>query len=459
LAASREDLQEDLEWNVTLRDAIPDAFAMAVRYFNALGPDTLGSSSWARYNWPDFLRYSRDDAFWKQVTTSIAENLQALPVFETRGGTFERFKDLLYIPHDYRTENGKLPRIDLQSRLKSHLSFRYDDEESEPLTLLQKFPMKKMTPAVVRQDLEEFMGNAPPLCDGRVFATVDSAWREMVASMFKHRDIQRQLKQLQQMPLVPIQKDDNDNAWVNPSKSIFFNADRVPVDDLAADLDLRIVDMSRCAAEWKRLLEELGVHDLDQAAVIREIWSQHQKEGHKRKFLNWIRDVIFLFRVRSHIPEDLDLTKVWFLAHDNKKRLRGSEIYLEGCHLVPGPDVLSKSYFNILAEEDQADFLAWLEDACGVSREPRMLCDGQLTPDWAFLAQQRGDELLVYLRDHPGTAQEATIRQALSSIMVSVRGQADTRIRLGSTALPTSDLLQACPEITFNDLPNPNAKN
>ncbi|KAH6697490.1 hypothetical protein F5X68DRAFT_238913 [Plectosphaerella plurivora] len=353
VAASRE----DLEWNITLRDTIPSAFATAVRYFNSneLHPKFIGQLAWARYHWPELLLYTRDDAFWGEVTSSIAETLSGRPVLETRAGSFKRCNEVLSIPSEYRTQDGTLPMIDLQSRLATHLSFKYNQGNESMLLKIfgiknrntQDPGIKKMNSAMFRRDLDEFINNDVTLCDGRTFAAVDSVWRDLVATPFKTEH----LKPLMKLRLVPIHDEVDGDTWVKPGDNIFFSTPRVSVSNLAKNLDFYIVDRGRCSGpEWERLVRELKVKDLDPAAAIDKIRRQHQDQSQKRKFLNWTKDAILLFRARSHIPEDFDLSALWFLTNGNKKRLRGSEIYLKGCPLLAGPMcTLSDDYTGLLS--------------------------------------------------------------------------------------------------------------
>lgn len=402
--------------------------------------------------------------FWRNVTTNITKQLRGLPVFESRSGNFRVCSYLTFVPREYRTSDGFHPLIDLQSRQDQHLSFHYDRADDRDPAIIATFGVNKMTTTVFRRDLEEFLGDLSPLVDGRTFTAVDASWRDQVASAFTTRDIKKQKNSFFQMPIIPIRAENGTVTWVNPNSNLFFDNRRIRIDHLAKDLNLRVIDSVLCTGEWKeRLVKTLGMCDLEPAAVIQEIWYKHQGD-HKRKFLNWVKDIIFLFQARQHIPDDLDLGSLSFLTLGNKRRLHGSEVYLSGCCAMIDKAVLqgapihviSEQYTDQLNEKDHAGFCSWITKACGVAREPRLSRDGSVTAHWTYFAQHMGGELLFYLREHPILLQDSSIRQALSGVIVPVRGQA--KMKPSGTALPTSELLEACPDISFIDLPDANDK-
>ena len=112
---------------------------------------------------------------------------------------------------------------------------------------------------------------------------------------------------------------------------------------------------------------------------------------------------------------------------------------------------------NGLSEDLVPDFLHWLIDDLGVATKPRLIQNGAVTGDWVYLATHFTVDLLVYLRDNEIPPDQLTvIRQTLSTLQVQVKGSvAGATARLRDCCLPTAEVLNACPDLNFADLPDP----
>lgn len=471
LVTNRKALDEDLPWNIALRDAIPEAFMKAIAHVNGLSG---AHAHVLRYQWPRYLQYTESgNTFWDRVTRDVIAHMSTEAVFESRDGDFYCPKDLVYVPKQYR--KGSEPLIDLVN--KKRLSFSYDGGvDTQAPVLINMFAIKMMTPPMFRQDLEDFATGNSQIRNGQKFIDMGPEWRNLVADALRTARSKQKAK-LRELPLVPVHQGQGIGIeWVPACNNVYFPAPGIDPKNLPDDLNFSIVASDSCQGDWEELIRFLGVQSLDASHICTMIFDIH-REPRKRKITNWVLDIVFLFAHQQHIvsADDLDFSP-WLLSGPNSpKRYKADTMYIE--HPEDRSPLLSRAadedspihlvdfsaYATYLTEHQAGHFRDWLVETCQVSTQPRLVDEGKLTEDWYYFAKKHSIGLLVHLqtKQRAMPAEEwAIIRKGLERVHVRVRGGGDGTFALtAGLALPVPSLLEACPDLTFVDLPDPQNEN
>ncbi|RNJ54063.1 hypothetical protein D7B24_000987 [Verticillium nonalfalfae] len=437
LVANRQALQHALPWNQRILEAIPDAFVQAVHHFNHPGA-THGYS--LKYEWPLFLEYTGPKSSpWAEVHQGIKKRLCDEDVLEARDGSFRAVrpipcpagtqqtaahKPLIVIPTEYRFDNGFL--IDATINHGHHLAFEYDPV----LEKLKTLDMKEMTGAGLRNEFSDWLERA-----GHAgLAAKSDKWHVALAAAFMWKGRSKQKDKLQELPLVHLA----DGSWAACARGdIFFPSTSTgAVLNVPSDLGIRIVHSNAAKDPHRReFYTYLGVKKLDAETICSLILEKHATIPRpRRKQLNWVLDILFLFRQKKLLAT-MDKKPRWFLVAGN--RSVAEHVYVEDpsshCPLLsrliadPSSEIRTPSsdIMDAFTGDTKYEFISWLQQLPGVSSRPRLVHKGCLTREWLVLSQNAGNELLIYLKnmyknDHQSFSHMGEVGAAMGNIRVQL---------------------------------------
>ncbi|KAM9878364.1 heterokaryon incompatibility [Verticillium dahliae] len=409
LVANRQALQHALPWNQRILEAIPDAFVQAVRHFNHADA-THGYS--LKYKWPLFLEYNGPkSSTWTEVHQGIKRRLCDEDVLEARDGRFRAVrpvpcpagtqqtaahKPLIIIPTEYRFDNGFL--IDATINHGHHLAFEYDPVLEE----LKALDVKEMTGAGLRNEFSDWLERA-----GHAgLAAKSDKWHAALAAAFMWKGRSKQKDKLQELPLVHLA----DGSWAACAGGDIFFPSTGAVLNVPSDLGIRVVHSNAAKDPHRReFYTYLGVKKLDAETICSLILEKHAMIPRPtRKPLNWVLDILFLFRQKKLLAT-MDKKPRWFLVAGN--RSIAEHVYVEDpsshcpllSRLIADPSSEIQTPSSDLMDEftgnTKYEFISWLQQLPGVSSRPRLVHKGCLTREWLVLSQNAGNELLIYLKN------------------------------------------------------------
>ncbi|KAM0495547.1 hypothetical protein ACHAQF_009195 [Verticillium nonalfalfae] len=360
LVANRQALQHALPWNQRILEAIPDAFVQAVHHFNHPGA-THGYS--LKYEWPLFLEYTGPKSSpWAEVHQGIKKRLCDEDVLEARDGSFRAVrpipcpagtqqtaahKPLIVIPTEYRFDNGFL--IDATINHGHHLAFEYDPV----LEKLKTLDMKEMTGAGLRNEFSDWLERA-----GHAgLAAKSDKWHVALAAAFMWKGRSKQKDKLQELPLVHLA----DGSWAACARGdIFFPSTSTgAVLNVPSDLGIRIVHSNAAKDPHRReFYTYLGVKKLDAETICSLILEKHATIPRpRRKQLNWVLDILFLFRQKKLLAT-MDKKPRWFLVAGNRsvaEHVLSSNPTAEMLDRLKKTEVKTVSCINITRNLDGCD--------------------------------------------------------------------------------------------------------
>lgn len=439
----------------------------AIRRFIALPASEDGKG--LRYKWPKYLSRppgASSARFWKDLHEDILKALRHTSSLESRdGGPLRKPTDLIYVPTNYRFEDGTL--FDRPSINKSHLSFAYDDVRKD-LSLI----------GVCSLDIKG-------LCDEfhRWIYTVGIAgiksqsteWHRQVSSVFCDSGL---LERLRNFLIVPLR----DGSWVKASIDHVYFASGDEAEHVPTGVNLSIVDRHASQDPARRkFLSYLGIREYSPGQVCKLILELHGDPSNSvstRTRMDLVTDAVYLFNHRSKLQRQGAPT-IFFATIKGGEAFRvwSGQIYLIDPAVKPGLIEQYKhtagSPFTVLPDEYEiqvckhgspgvADrFHEWLSGSTDVifSTVPTLLRDYELSAEWFFLRRHNVIDLLQAIRlyrEKTGPLHPRIVKAAAALPVPCLDGNLKP---LGLLAVPTTELKATCPHLDFARLPDPTPEN
>ncbi|KPM41929.1 hypothetical protein AK830_g4631 [Neonectria ditissima] len=465
LVASREGLDYGRPWNLALRNALQAAFLAAVKRFATAPADGPGRG--LRYMWPKYIKHHRHaHNFWNHLHANIVSDLRTQRILESHNsatGHRKPFK-LRYLPPKFRF--GENPLFDCPSLMKAYLSFEYDHVHEE----LRLLGVERTSLADLGTDFVKWV-----LEVGRSgLGAKSSEWHCQVASIFhEQRDLRSHLVEL---PIIPLR----DGSWVSAKQGHLYMASITDDEYVPKGINLSVVDkIASQDPARRRFYEWLGVQPYTCSQVCRLILELHSGNAASiqgRHRLDLLMDTTYLFLNSSHLDTD-EAPEIYFLVNNQgTSSRRKSQIYLDDRNAKPALigkykdnpgspfHVLDDFYENMIGADNSSlrvKFRAWLLRSKHISRVPVLIRGQQLTPEWQFLRSVSVLDLLLVVErvwekataDRLFDLTNSELLREVPKLQIQCR---DGKLRrLSETAIPTRELLQACPHLPFAALPNP----
>ncbi|KAH7139701.1 hypothetical protein B0J13DRAFT_504973 [Dactylonectria estremocensis] len=458
LVASREGLDYDCPWNLALRRALYGSFLSAIKRF-ASAP-TSETEPGLRYMWPKYTKHHRSSHdFWNQLNQDILRHLSYERVLESCDPFASSYtpKELRFVPTEFRFEGDAL--FDCPSLRSKHLSFKYDQvyEELEPLGV-QKISI---------QDLCEELSVWIAEVGVSRLSTQPPEWHQKVASIFC---VDAGLKgHLMSLPIIPLR----DGSWVSPRRAHLYLEMGTGDVYVPGGISIYIVDRAASQNSARRhFYEFLGIPTYNPMLVcglILELHSGNTSRIMDRMPEDIVRDAIYLYKNLHLLGQECSPEIFFLVTNRGQSFRRKTQIYILDKTAIPNlienyKDternpfyILDELYKKLVSDDDWISpmaFFGWLLRSPNISTVPMLLRDNYPTPEWAFLRDTKVTDLLLVLEQ---TCKHALpgprLLQAVPELQIECRN--GTRRPLAELAIPTEDLLQACPHLDFADLQQP----
>ncbi|RSM01630.1 hypothetical protein CDV31_011271 [Fusarium ambrosium] len=458
LVASREGLDYGCKWNTALVGAVRKAFLRAVKRFAAV--PASHSEGGLRYSWPKYIKHHRHaHDFWNKLHELILTDLRGEKILESRDHAAGpcRPPELKFMPRKFRFE-GEAP-FDCPSLRRKHLSFNYDGVYEE-LSLLgvQRIGIYELC--------EEFSTWVVEVGPSGLDAK-PAGWHQHVARLFcGNEDVKDQLMNL---PIIPLR----DGSWVNARTERLYMASETEDEYVPSGISISIIDEAVCRdsvrRDFYRFLGILAYTPSQVCSLIMELHSGNGSELSDRQPEDLISDAAYFFKHR-HLRPRQGAPEIFFYVNklDSSTR-RKTQIYIDDRtakprlinkykHVPMNPfNMLDERYVKTICAEDSVlkdEFYRWLLKSENIAAVPALVRNNYLSAEWVFLRDTKVTDLLLVIEQlcknntvHPRVA------SAIPELQVDCRD--GTRRLLGEVAIPTLDLVRACPHLDFANLPTP----
>ncbi|TCD66329.1 hypothetical protein EIP91_001478 [Steccherinum ochraceum] len=435
--SSREDILCDLRWNITIRDAIPQAFIQAIEEFK--------SRPSLQFEWFRFIPDGVSDSFMRPVQDALIEQLQSQPVILCDDGEYRAPAEVIMEPYSDDDDVPLIPPNFLSGR--HYLSTQYDLTVHQ--STLETLGVKSMT----EEDL--LKGLAEMYYDTSFLESRTEAWHESVCEclmdiLTEDESTRWQMKSLRIVPLT-------DNSWSTSWLShLHFNPSSA---DIPLDLGVYFVRPLPPQSFRYKLFQSLGITEADPRGIAGRILEIHSKADAHIQRTSLLAHVRYLFDHRLDLEAILSVDLELWVGATGDTVVRSTELYMNHPR-YPSEFSLSQ-FFNapFIAVEymtlypmDSRDFKQWsnwLQDKLGIQTTPRVI-DGGLSSEFSsILKTVETAKLLRFLRVYWGDVRERVLNSpdALAELRsTTVTCTNGTTERLEATFLATSKLAK------FNDL-------
>jgi hypothetical protein len=471
LIASREDVNDSLDWNRALRNSAVEALIEVAKWFNT------GSM---KYMWPRYFPgKAKVSGFFEAFKESLLKRIASEKVLESVDGQFVAPSSLMFCPPQFCDKDGR-PLTATAASSCRYLSPKYSSDDHETLTT---FGVQEMTGKEFIRELSKLMKEDPAF-----FCNQSLEWHSCLARALSPLCLDRQLSlKIAALQLIPLR----DKRWASVEDgTIFFPGDRHGL-TIPDGVDLLVVEHDAAADAFrKHLYRILGVKEFSVSLLCKLIVSTHNDpKFNPRSATNsaLLSQALFLFNAGCLIDKS---QRFWCVQEDGTGRSFASRLYLESDGPLSASKLFgpAKSRFHFLhssyvdaAPDDQERWHNWLVDSLRVAIHPRLVLSSgkdsfRLSEDFEWLLMHRPSaEFLVLLRDQwhvyaPYVDNDETkrkddmanlsrklIRERLSFMGVKCR---DGIIRQAvKTHLPSNELVVAAKGcVAFVDVPNPQDK-
>lgn len=384
---NREDILATKEWNRTLCNAIPAAFLDAV--------SQLVTRPTLTYTWIRFLRHRNYASIFRSAYSTIVLKLKNTPVLLSREKEVHRPTDLLILPAEFQADSSGEPLIPEKYLYGKHyLAAEYDIKQDS--VLLAEIGVAQMTVSDFMKSLS-FMQ-----VDGTLHAQSDGWWHTTCLVLLTH--FRAVLPDLRRLAIVPLAN----GSWATAAGTdLFFDS---PLDDVPPDLNFKLVKRLDPRSHHFRLLQDIGVKDVDCVDVAHKILTLHRSSFQPGMLSPAAlpSHAQYLFRHRAALA-DFDfaefrvvtrLNKVmyaWEAYMDHHSFMRPS---LSSCLNGRHAPFLHLSYVQMQANRpgDFRSWESWLRNVLHVNVSPKLDENGWCPAFRQFLLQGETTKLLLLLR-------------------------------------------------------------
>ncbi|KAI8712978.1 DUF3883 domain-containing protein [Fusarium sp. LHS14.1] len=458
LVASREGLDYSREWNTDLAQAVKQAFLRAVRRFAAVpGSHSEGG---LRYSWPKYIKHHRHaHDFWNTLHEIILTDLKAEMILESRDHAAgpRRPRELKFMPRKFRFEGEAL--FDSLSLRAKHLSFNYDGVFEE----LGLLGVQRIGTFELCQEFSTWVAEV----GSAGLDAKPAGWHQHVTSIFCDKAELRD--QLMNLPIIPLR----DGSWVNAKTEHLYMASEAEDEYVPSGISISIIDRTACQNSVRRKFYRfLGILDYTPSQVYNLIMELHAGNGSDlsdRQPEDLISDAAYLFKHR-HIRPGQGAPEIFFYASNYEASTRRKhQLYIDDRAAKPRlvnkyrntPRhpfyILDERYVSPICGENSAvkdEFKRWLLKSENISSIPTLISNNYLSAEWVFLREKSVTDLLLVVEQlSKSNSIHTRLFPAVPELQVDCRD--GTRRRLGELAIPTPDLLRACPHLSFAALPTP----
>ena len=436
-STSRENILSDLQWNVVLRNGIPDAFIQAVADFKKR-PGT-------QYRWLRFIPNGISDAFMKPVQDAVLARLKKEPVVRCSDGGY-RIPSRVRMRPKCGPDGEPLIRPQYLPTL-SYISAEYDlDIDGSTLELLG---VKNMT-------VDDFINGVGTIC--RKASSLEAhtdTWHESVCGHLLQSleaDACRRWS-MRSLKIIPLADGTWTTSWL---QDLFFH----PSFSIPLNLGVHFIRQLDPHSSRYRLFQKLGISEVTPQSLAERILELHSKASIAISRPTLLAHVRYLFEHRVALEDVLDKRLELWMTGSDDKTARASELYMDHPRY---PEKFSLSQFlrvPFIAVEymsaypaESKDFKVWcdwLRDRLGIHTTPAVSENG-LGPEFSeILYRVNSAKLLHFLKAYWSDIKDQIIHSPLAqaelrSVQVICKNGACEKLE--ATCLETEHLRQ------YTDLP------
>lgn len=361
------------------------------------------------------------------------------------------------MPHKFRFEGEAL--FDSPSLRRKHLSFNYDG-------VFEELALLGVQRTGTFELCEEFSTWVAEVGSAGLDAK-PAGWHQHVARLFCDKTELRD--HLMNLPIIPLR----DGSWVSAKTEHLYVASEAEDEYVPSGIRISIIDQTACQDSVRRsFFHFLGILAYTPSQVYNLIMELHAGNGSDlsdRQPEDLISDAAYLFKHR-HLRPGQGAPEIFFYANNYEASTRRKhQLYIDDRAAKPRlvnkyrntPRhpfyILDERYVSIICGDNSAikeEFKTWLLRSEHISAIPVLISNNYPSPEWVFLRDMNVTDLLLVIEQ---LWKRNSIHTRLLPIVpeLQVDCRDGTRRRLGELAIPTSELLRACPHLPFAALPTP----
>ncbi|TRX89111.1 hypothetical protein FHL15_010028 [Xylaria flabelliformis] len=365
LVPSREEIDQESEWNRCLRQQIPTAFLHSL---------TKLRHSRLRYLWPYYVPSKpKIENFFQHVWSETLALLSQSSILESVHGTLVVPSSLSLVPKELADPNGQ-PLIPAEVSKFTYISASYPVDIRHAL---ESLGVRVLSAEDFLEDLLSFVEGFP-----EKFQSMPAEWHSCLARVLDPL-VNDYEERIMTLPFVQLR----DGTLASPKSGLLFavTADHMTVPE---DIHALIVKVDTDEVQSRRiLLQKLGAQTLDNASICKIILETHKSADFNPETVqisSLINHTEFLYNAgwSSESPED----RIWLVAED-ASRHHGCGLYLSSDDPYSTTQILSrcdddpsfKKHFPFLNSGYSSRFAKvedrkWLQKTLGVSEVPRLVC-------------------------------------------------------------------------------------
>lgn len=437
---------------MTLRDAIPSVFSLAV---NQHFPNVTGLA----FNWLQFVPETSSEIFLRPLRRAIVNALAPQSCLLCADGTLRKPEQVIIVDqrHRHSSDRGGGPLI--PSRFIAGMHYLHDGyKASRDAAVLKEL-------GVVTMSRNFLLAGLQAMSSAGAFVEQDVYWFERIsAALCHHYDMlpygrrssygrECFLSALDTLPIVPL----TTGLYTSASHNhLFFDTN---LSGVPTDLGISLVKPPAAGSHRGQLLRILGVQDADPSTVTKRILDLHNagplSDRHKSSLPSHARFLFYHSRGVSR-PK-------FYVYTTNGCRISSKQVYMDrGIHAalqrfidLTGVSVLHADYYSQVQGDSQQEWIEWLRTKLHINIAPVVVeSNGDLTPEFAkFISLTDTNTLLDLLRYHwPILQGSVHDTKNLKEIMVTCAD--GSRCALSSTFVKRS-ALRMMDDLPFLPLSDP----
>ncbi|KAJ2992535.1 hypothetical protein NUW58_g2132 [Xylaria curta] len=364
LVPSREDIDQESEWNRCLRQQIPVAFLHSI---------TELRHSNLRYLWPYYVPSKpKIENFFQNVWLETLALLSQSPILESVHGAFLKPSELCLVPKELAGPNGQ-PLIPADVSKLTYISSNYP---TEVWYALESLGVRILSADDFLEDLHSFIRGWP-----EKFQSMAEEWHSCLARVLDPlvNDYEERIMALSFVHL-------RNGTLASPKSGLLFS---VTTENMTVpeEINASVVKVDTDKDHSRRiLLQKLGAQTPDNASVCRIILETHKSEDfnpESAQISSLIRHVEFLCSAGWSSESSDD--RIWLVAED-ESRHHGCSLYLSSDDPYSAMQILSRcnsgislrKHFLFLNSGYSSKFpnpedRKWLQNSLGLSEAPRLV--------------------------------------------------------------------------------------
>ncbi|KAJ0165401.1 hypothetical protein CTA2_11383 [Colletotrichum tanaceti] len=307
LKASRESIAHTA-WNERLQETIPGAFEAAIHRFN----ETKGV---IRYSWPQYLEYSTTGiAFGKDLRPNLFKHLSSCRILRSRHSldVFFMSGDLVFVPPEYRLDGE--PLIESPLQCQKHLAFDYAPK-GKLLYGLAALGVKAMDIVVFSSHFVGWPKSEKPNLGLKTLEWHSKVALAILATDWKSKAMLRRL------PIIPTLY----GEFVPASTEYLHMVSSEDAWDAPGSLGLKFVDLAaRSDPQRETLFRWFGIPESKAFDICNRILCLHA-ERDPRSREEVVEEIIYLFQNRKLIDQKR-LANLWFATIHEQRPSRARSV-------------------------------------------------------------------------------------------------------------------------------------